>query len=365
MARVFSFSVILGLILIVFSSTNAYSQDPRFTQYYKSPLRLNPAMTGAFEGVWRLGANFRTQWGSVMTEPYTTYNVMGDMKFPVFNDDFFAVGLNAMTDISGGGVYNITDVGLSFSYHKKLSGSSRSYRINNFNSYLVAGAQIGFGQRSVRWDKLVYSTQYVVDDNAYNTNIASGEGENVRTSRLYPDMGAGLMWFANFGRRKSVYAGASIFHINTPEIGLINRTGGNVSQLEKLYMRFVVHAGGEYLLGQQGSLSLLPGFVGMFQGPSMELNFGCDVRYQGFKFDDFAIRVGLWNRLSNLLESNIHADALMVKAGIDWQNFQFALSYDINISSLMVVSQGQGSLEFSIIYVHDGSYKRGQGCPTF
>ena len=131
------------------------------------------------------------------------------MGFPVFNDDFFAVGLNAMTDISGGGVYNITDVGLSFAYHK-LSGSSIHIE-SAILILFIAGAQVGFGQRSVRWDKLVYSTQYVVDDNAYNTALASGEGENVRMSRLYPDMGAGLMWFANFGREKSVYAGASIF----------------------------------------------------------------------------------------------------------------------------------------------------------
>jgi len=342
------------------------AQDPRYTQYYNSPLRLNPAMTGVFEGKWRVGANFRTQWGSVMNKPYNTYNIMADMKTSVFKTDYIGVGFSALTDISGGGIYNITDVGLSISYQKKLSGGGRSYRRSPMTSYLVAGAQLGIGQRSVRWDQLTFSTQYQVDNNIYNGSAYSGENlDATRSSRIYPDLSAGLMWFATFGKRKSVYAGFSLFHFNRPEIGLINRSAGNTYGVEKLYMRIVTHVGGEYLLGKRGSLSILPGFVGMFQGPAMEINFGCGIKYQGFKYDDFAIRFAVWSRLSNMLVDNIHADAIMLMVGIDYLNFRFGVSYDINVSSLMAVSKGQGSLEFSLIYTFDGQHKREMGCPTF
>ncbi len=342
------------------------AQDPRFTQYYQSPMRLNPAMTGVFEGLWRVGANFRTQWGSVMRQPYNTYHFMADMRTDVFKHDYIGVGFAALTDISGGGVYNITDLGLSFSYQKKLTGMRRSYG-KGMTSYLVAGAQLGIGQRAVKWNDLTFSQQYVVDDNSYDPNLSSGEGMSiVRRMRLYPDLSAGLMWFATFGKRKSAYAGLSIFHVNMPKIGLIDRSSGTNSYgMERLYMRIVGHVGGEYLLGKRGSLSIIPGFVGMFQGPAMELNFGAGIKYQKFKYDDFALKLSVWSRLSNMLQNGIHADAIMVIVGIDYQNFQFGVSYDVNVSTLMAATRGQGSLEFSIIYTHDGKHKREMGCPAF
>ncbi len=363
----------LALLTVIFygasfvPNQDLKAQDPRYTQYYNAPLRLNPAMTGAFDGLWRLGGNYRTQWASVTDKPYTTYNVMADLKTPVLRNDYVGVGFSALTDVSGGGLYNITDIGFSASYHKKLSGGSRRYSRNKMTSYLIAGAQLGLGQRSIKWEKLTYSTQYVTtrDGDMYDPSIFSGEGADRRATKLYPDLSAGLMWFATFGKRKSIYAGLSLYHINAPNISLINRTSKNKYSTEFLQRRIVGHIGGEYLLGKRGSLSLLPGFVAMFQGPSMEINYGLGIKYQGYKYDDFALRFSVWNRLANKLESDILADALMISVGIDYLSFRFGLSYDINISSLSKVSHNRGSLEFSIIYVHDGSTSRGQECPAF
>src|SRR5690606_22982360 len=68
--------------------------------------------------------------------------------------------------------------------------------------------------------------------------------------------------------------------------------------VEKIPMRFVTHAGGEILVGGRGSsVSLIPGVVAMFQKPSTEINFGLSVKYQQPKYDDFALRLGVWNRL--------------------------------------------------------------------
>ena len=55
----------------------------------------------------------------------------------------------------------------------------------------------------------------------------------------------------------------------------------------------------------------------------------------------------------------------MLIIGLDWQSFQFGISYDINLSTLTAVSNGQGALEFSIIYIHDVEKSRQQGCPSF
>lgn len=357
----------IGLGIVLLSTQEAKAQDPRYTQYYQAPLRLNPAMAGVFEGIWRVGANFRSQWGSVNGAPnaYYTYALNGEYRLPVFKGDYVGFGFAALTDVSGGGQYNVTDINIGATYMKRLTGGGRSYR-PALTSYLVAGAQLGFGQRSVKWVNLTYSTQYQVRNNTYNPNVASGENTGaMRGTRFYPDLSAGLLWYGVMGERKSLYAGVGLFHLNRPEISLFDRSTTNAS-LERLYSRFTVHAGGEFLIGGRGSaISLLPGVVGMFQGPTMEVNMGIGAKYQAPRYDDFAFRLSVWTRLANRLESDVDADAIMVMLGIDYQTFQFAFSYDINISTLSQASNGQGAFEFSVIYTHSGSYSRGQTCPAF
>jgi type IX secretion system PorP/SprF family membrane protein len=364
------------LSLLTFVSVAAISlptedlkaQDPRFSQYYQAPLRLNPAMAGVFEGIWRVGANVRSQWGSVVggSNAYYSYSIGGEYKLPVFKDDYVGLSFSALTDVSGGGQYNVTDVSIGGTYMKKLTGGGRSYR-PTLTSYLVAGAQLGFGQRSVDWVNLTYSTQYVVDDNTYNQGITSGENLGaLRNSKIYPDLSAGLMWYGVMGERKSVYAGVGMFHINRPEISLINRSTTTGASLERLYARFTAHAGGEILIGGRGSaISLLPGFVGMFQGPAMDLNAGVSVKYQAPRYDDFALRLGVWTRMVNRQDIDVEMGALMFSVGLDYQAFQFAVSYDADISSLSAASNGLGAIEFSLMYTHSGQYSRGQTCPAF
>ncbi|MBL4862882.1 MAG: type IX secretion system membrane protein PorP/SprF, partial [Crocinitomicaceae bacterium] len=38
---------ILIMSLLCFSASNAYSQDPQFTQFYANPIYLNPAFAGS------------------------------------------------------------------------------------------------------------------------------------------------------------------------------------------------------------------------------------------------------------------------------------------------------------------------------
>ncbi|MFN5930178.1 MAG: type IX secretion system membrane protein PorP/SprF, partial [Sphingobacteriales bacterium] len=38
------------------------AQDPHFSQFFASPLTLNPANTGNFSGRLRVAGNYRNQW---------------------------------------------------------------------------------------------------------------------------------------------------------------------------------------------------------------------------------------------------------------------------------------------------------------
>ena len=59
----------LAVLMTVFSATIALAQDRHFSQFYSSPLTLNPALTGAFDGKYRVGTNYRDQWRGLLEQP--------------------------------------------------------------------------------------------------------------------------------------------------------------------------------------------------------------------------------------------------------------------------------------------------------
>ncbi|MFM9911534.1 MAG: type IX secretion system membrane protein PorP/SprF, partial [Chitinophagaceae bacterium] len=58
--RIFSFFIFFCLIL-----STVKAQDPNFSQFFVSPLTLNPALTGKFNGDFRIAGNYRDQWPSI------------------------------------------------------------------------------------------------------------------------------------------------------------------------------------------------------------------------------------------------------------------------------------------------------------
>src|SRR3954452_7603802 len=67
------------LILVALPVVPAFAQDPSFSQFFSSPLNVDPALTGNINADWRLISNIRNQWmGS--SSPYVTGTVSFDTK---------------------------------------------------------------------------------------------------------------------------------------------------------------------------------------------------------------------------------------------------------------------------------------------
>src|SRR5690606_34282680 len=109
--------------LCIFLSFQAMGQDVHFTQYYSSPLTMNPANTGLLNCDWRVAANYRDQWGSINSNPYTTGTVSYDMsllKDKFGNGNALGIGLLGLYDKSGAGAFQNVTAGLSLAYHQHL-----------------------------------------------------------------------------------------------------------------------------------------------------------------------------------------------------------------------------------------------------
>src|SRR6187549_3455021 len=90
------------LTVAVFVSFFAQAQDPHFSQFFASPLTLNPAFTGKFDGQFRLAANHRDQWPSI-PKAYVTTSASVDfglLKSKIPEGDVFGIGISALSDQS-------------------------------------------------------------------------------------------------------------------------------------------------------------------------------------------------------------------------------------------------------------------------
>ena len=106
------------LILFVFMLCGAsvMGQDIHFSQFYMSPLNLNPAMTGVMNCKNRAIVNYRNQWSQVLKgDAYNTYSISYDQKVAVGRSDFFGIGGTLWGDTAGELNYGTTQGRISFS----------------------------------------------------------------------------------------------------------------------------------------------------------------------------------------------------------------------------------------------------------
>jgi hypothetical protein len=58
-------------------------------------------------------------------------------------------------------------------------------------------------------------------------------------------------------------------------------------------------------------------------------------------------------------------DALIPYIGLEFGNWRFGASYDVNTSSLKSASNSRGGFEISLIYIHKKDGSIGINCPKF
>ncbi len=329
------------------------AQDPHFSQYFASPWNLNPAMTGAFEGRWRITANYRDQWSSFLAPvPFRTYSAAADLRLGVSRDDYAAFGIGLMHDEAGTARFVQNKVQLGGAFIKQLTGGPR--RADHF---LSAGAQLGFGQNQIDWGRLWFSRQFDPGLEAPDPNAGNGEPNADANTNIYLDFNAGLLWYVLFDNGGFWYAGGALHHLNQPAISLADNSN------EQLYSRWSGHSGGQLPLTDQ--FGLLPGVLVMRQGPAFETNLGLNLRYSNNDYQELALRLGAWARLGNRLDSGLQMDAVAVVAMLELERWMLGLSYDITVSSLTRANNSRGAFELSLTYFHPAERKARVVCPRF
>src|SRR5258708_32603958 len=103
------------ICIIYFLPEQIQAQDPAFSQFFASPLTLNPALTGKFNGIIRVAGNYRNQWPQINNAFVTSTisvdgNILGNKISP---GDAWGVGIMAMSDRTANGILTSNYVAIS------------------------------------------------------------------------------------------------------------------------------------------------------------------------------------------------------------------------------------------------------------
>lgn len=346
------FKSIMTLLFPLLMAGSLSSQDIHFSQFYMSPLNLNPAMTGVMNCNTRLVANYRNQWAAVLqSDAYNTYSVSYDQKIPVGRSDYFGIGGSFFGDKAGSTRFGTIMGRLSVGYSKKMGGYRKKAH------YLSIGADVGLGQRSLDRNALRWGSQH--DGQGGFTGDPTQAGTIGQPDFLFSDISAGILWFSTIDANNNFYAGLSMAHLNSPNVSFQN------NNFVELYSRFTAHGGG--MIEVARGINLIPNVIAMFQGNHREFNLGTAVRFAlgSSRIVRQSWQGGLWYRLGTKEDGGVHSDAIIFTTRFDYETYGIGFSYDYNVSKLQEGGNFNGAFEFSLVYYICGSEKRSVYCPRF
>jgi len=301
-----------------------HAQDLHFSQYFNTPLLVNPANTGFAPDVdWRAGINYRNQWASVTPNPYKTMSAWGDVQLfnNRFPDGWVGLGATLLKDVAGSGSLSATRGFASIAYHQLLG----------LKSLLSGGFNVGFVNKRIDISKLTFDNQW----NGKFFDVTTPSGESFAANSVtYLDIQAGLNYA--FFPSENVYfnAGFSAMHLNRPKESFFAEEFEDT----RLDPRLTIFLNGSFKLNNQWIIN--PNVYVSKMGTVYETVGGLNAHYNLSGDGSSQLIGGLYVRLK---------DALIPMIGYQWNDLAITINYDATSSSLGTYNQTRGAYELSIV----------------
>ncbi|HNQ61295.1 MAG TPA: PorP/SprF family type IX secretion system membrane protein [Bacteroidia bacterium] len=322
--------VVLALLI---ATATLQAQDAHFSQFATTPLQVNPAQTGIFDGVFRLSNNYRSQW-SGLGKGYSTIHVAADAPLGKGNlgTNFFGVGLMVYQDRAGSAGFKNTIIEASGSYVAAMD--------NDANHYFSIGFQVGLNQMGLDRDKATWDSQWNGD--SFDPTLPSLDNLQLETF-TYLDFNGGVLYYYVPDGINTVTLGASMSHIGSPNVSFYAR------EETPLRRKITLHGSAELNVTNDQTSWINPRFHASFQGKQKEIIFGALVknkvqlksRYTDYQKEVF-FSIGGFYRVQ---------DAFILATRFDYHKFGLGISYDINASGLRKLSNSASAWEFNLSFV--------------
>ncbi|HVY74101.1 MAG TPA: PorP/SprF family type IX secretion system membrane protein [Puia sp.] len=336
--------IIIMLLLFLGLATNA--QDLHFSQWFNSPLTTNPANTGFIpDADYRLGANYRNQWSSIMAEPYRTMSVWGDAQ--VMRDriesGWLGLGGVILHDVAGAGSLSTTEIYGSIAYHQMLG----------YSSLLSIGFNTGWVNKNINNANLKFPDQF--DGMFFDAKMPTSVVID-KPNANYFDMQVGMNYAFFPNKNKYINVGFSVQHLNQAKESFFSTEPvGYDNRIRPRYIGFV-----NCSFKTSDLVIINPMGYYTNQAGASEAVAGLNVQYNLSGDGDQQIIGGLYYRVN---------ESVIPMVGFVYKNIRLMFTYDVTTSSLKQYNNGNGAWEFAVI--RPGDYDEYNGdrhqslCPTF
>lgn len=323
----------LNRLLLVFLMATPFAlsaQDIHFTQFTYAPLSVSPAQTGLFEGTYRIGGLYRSQWNSGVKNGYQTPVLYVDLPIKgLRKQDWVGLGVNFARDAAGVAVLTNTGIGLNAAYHIGIDPKGQNV--------LSLGASVGFMQRNINRDALKFQDGIQRNGPSQDLNNISDQGIS------YTDANLGANFRSKMSKTATLNLGVSVEHFIKPKYNLWTKkdtSSGVTPAAAKLPSRLNVYATVDVALSKR--FSIFPAFIFRSANGTTETMLHA---VAGLKLDpkkNLMLRGGLGYRFG---------DAMQVLGGIDFGDIRVGASYDYTTSSLRSNTKVQDGFEIAVAYI--------------
>lgn len=353
-----SFGISTGIVLLtVFCNLQTIAQDISISQTYAAPLLLNPALTGGYNGNFRIATLYRDQWSSMLGgDPYRSFMLSGDARMDVgnsrVNGDNIGVGVSIVSDRVSPFDFSTNSIMLNVAYHKRLGRG----KVN----FLSAGLQFGLAQKNFSYENFTFQDQFNGID---NFPFATAEDFPANNYGHF-DLSLGINYATEVNRNLSIEFGGAGFHLLEPNISFYKDVDVSMSNLinqNGLKSRYVGHVSAHVI--KNNEVSFTPRIIYSTQGTHQQIMFGSGARSVFNDVKELALHAGAWGRMASELDSYGFRDVVLM-VGFEFQAVIVGFSYDLSVNDLTTYQVGQHSFEFSLRYT--GNYEdEGNFCPQF
>ena len=331
----------LYLVIVLFCCQKAVGQDIHFSQFSGSLLNISPGFTGLFDGDYRVGAIYRSQWQTVPVK-YTTFSMAAEarIKPQQLVKDMVGVGLVFNSDRAGDARYGTTQLYLNSSYI--FLGKPDSSLL------LTMGLNVGWCQVGFDYSKMTFDNQF--NGLQYNPALASGEGFTY-TNYNFVDLNVGTSAQYVLNHRHRFTYGLGLYHVTSPLISYQGTTDSKLDFKASNYLAYSAPVGSR--------TDLIAEVLLTNQGKNYEIIPHASLKYMMNRDLNQAVSGGLCLRAR---------DALIVRFGYFYRTLQSGIAYDITLSKFYNANNRRGGFEIFVNYVikrKRGFIAKKRFCPVF
>ena len=306
----------------------SYAQDIQFSDFNRTPLQVNAAQTGNFEGKIRALAGYRNQWSQVLRgDAFNAYFASIDARILGNKKQALSIGLSGLTDVAEISIGS-NAIHFSTTYERKLISTQKA------NHSLRVGIEAGINEFSLSRRRAIAQVdlEFIEIDNNF-------------LGFTFFDVNGGLVWQSTYANGNAFHIGVAANHLNRASIIFMGQDESHIN------VRYTIHGSGEFQVSS--TWKLLPSFFYVNQGSHSAVTAGASGRkYLGNQLSGKFLQGGLLIRRILGNGFSAQSSAIIPVMNLNLNRFSIGLSYDFVTSSLMQQGSSGGAAELTLGYIY-------------